>query len=253
MKASRRDSLFSLSLWERAGVRETAHVASGFHIPGRRSRHERLGYFLALVLVAGHASITYGAGDVHAGKSKTAACGGCHGSDGNSLTPAFPRLAGQHEKYITRQLADFKSGKRENPVMTSMAAGLSDQDMQDIGAFFSTQKPVYPKVDPRQDQDSQETSTDPETIAKGKILFLAGNEKSQLPACSGCHGPAANGNGLAGFPKLQGQFLPYLVKSLNDFKDGLRRNDEGETMRTIAAKMSKAEIDAVSAYLSDLR
>ncbi len=213
-----------------------------------------LGYFLVCAIVAGYGSIAHGAGNANAGKVKSASCGGCHGNDGNSMTPTFPRLAGQHSKYVTRQLSDFKTRKRNDPTMMAMAAGLSEQDIGDLSAYFAGQKPDYAKGDPKRSVDgNEEVPNDKELVAKGKTLFFTGNEKTALPACSGCHGTEADGNSLAGFPKLKGQFLPYLVKSLNDFKDGLRSNDDGETMRTIARKMSKAEINAVSAYLSNLR
>ncbi|MGH8499974.1 MAG: c-type cytochrome [Methylococcales bacterium] len=212
-----------------------------------------LGYFLVCAIVTGQGSIAYGAGNANSGKAKSAACGGCHGNNGNSVAPTFPRLAGQHGKYVARQLSDFKSLKRNDPTMQAMASGLSEQNIENLSAFYASQKPDYSKSDPAQSGDDKEIPDDKELIARGKTLFLAGNEATAVPACSGCHGPGADGNGLAGFPKLKGQFLPYLVKSLNDFKDGVRSNDEGATMRTIAGKMSKAEINAVSAYLSDLR
>lgn len=208
-------------------------------------------YWVACVLVAGFSSITYGAGNASAGKTKALACSGCHGADGNSSAPIFPRLAGQHEKYIVRQLQDFKSQKRSDPSMQAMAASLSDQDMEDLGAYFSSQKPVYPN----QDQSAGDSANPPskESISAGKSVFFAGNEASGVAACTACHGPNGSGNALAGFPVIKGQFLPYLLKSLNDFKDGLRTNDDGAMMRTIAGSMSKVEIDAVTAYISDLR
>ncbi len=213
-----------------------------------------IGVLLFCVIVVGYGSIAYGADNSTAGTTKSAACAGCHGSDGNSMAPIFPRLAGQHAKYIIHQLSDFRDKKRNDPSMQAIAAGLSEQDIQDLGAFFSGQRPLFPASDEDQYVDAdQEIPVTRELIAAGKAVFSAGNEETGVAACMACHGPAANGNAPAGFPKLKGQFLPYLLKSLNAYKDGIRSNDEGAMMRTIAGKMSKAEINAVSAYLSNLR
>lgn len=209
---------------------------------------------LLCVMIAGYASIAYGAGNANAGKTKSAACAGCHGKDGNSIAPTFPRLAGQHGKYVSRQLSDFKNQKRNDPTMQAMSAGLSDQDIEDLSAFYAGEKPDDPKSAPQPKDGSEEArSVNKELIDTGKTLFIAGNEKVGVAACSGCHGTEGQGNGPAGFPGLKAQFMPYLIKALNDFKDNLRGNDEGAVMRTIAARMSKAEIAAVSAYLANLR
>jgi cytochrome c553 len=213
-----------------------------------------IGYLLCCIMVAGHGSIAYGAGNSSAGKTKSTACAGCHGSDGNSTAPIFPRLAGQHAKYIIRQLSAFRDKKRNDPSMQAIAAGLSDQDIEDLGAFYNGQKPHFPATEEEQYVDAdQEIPVTGELIADGKAVFIAGNEETGVAACTACHGPEANGNAPAGFPRLGGQFLPYLIKSLNEYKEGIRSNDEGAIMRTIAGKMSKAEINAVSAYLSNLR
>lgn len=213
-----------------------------------------IGCLLFCVMVIGYGSIAYGAGNASAGKTKSLACTGCHGKDGNSMVPTFPRLAGQNAKYVSRQLSDFKSQKRADPTMQAMTAGLSEQDIEDLGAYYVSQKAKYPNSDDEQYlDDDQEIPVTKELIATGKNIFLAGNEETGVAACSGCHGLGGRGNGPAGFPELKGQFLPYLVKSLNDFKGRIRTNDDGRTMRTIAGKMSDAEINAVSAYLSGLR
>lgn len=215
---------------------------------------KEVGYWLVCAIVIGYGSIAYGAGNASLGKTKSAACAGCHGAEGNSMAPIFPRLAGQHAKYLNRQLSDFKGQKRTDPSMQAMVAGLSEQDMEDLAAYFAVQKPEFSarEVDQADDTNEDVTVTE-ELIATGKALFTAGSEKNGVPACSACHGPDANGNGPAGFPKLNGQYLPYLIKSLNDFKDGIRANDDGAMMRTTAGKMTKAQIDAVSAYLANLR
>jgi cytochrome c553 len=210
-------------------------------------------YLLCFVITVGFGSIAYGQGDATAGKQKAALCAGCHAEDGNSTTPIFPRLAGQHEKYLIRQLADFKSGKRADPTMQAMAAGLSEEDMKDLGAFYQNQSPKYVKNDEEQYLDEDEdVPVTKKLIAEGKALFIAGNELTTVAACNACHGSRGSGNGPAGFPSVKGQYLPYLIKSLNDFRDGLRENDDAAMMRTIAGRMSRAEIDAVSAFLSNL-
>ncbi|MCI0655362.1 MAG: c-type cytochrome [Methylococcaceae bacterium] len=170
------------------------------------------------------------------------------------MAPTFPRLAGQHAKYLSRQLSDFKSQKRTDPSMQAMAAGLSEQDMEDLGEFYAVQKAESPAGDKQQSAgDDQVAPLSEESIAAGRTVFIAGNEKTRVAACSACHGVGGEGNGPAGFPRLKGQYSAYLIKALNDFKEGLRENDDGAMMRTIAGKMSKAEINAVSAYLSNLR
>jgi cytochrome c553 len=213
-----------------------------------------IGYLLFCAIVVGYGSIAYGAGNANAGKTKSTTCAGCHGADGNSTAPIFPRLAGQHAKYVSSQLSAFKSQRRSDASMQAMAAGLSEQDMEDLAAFYAAQKPKYPDSDEQQYVDSdKEIPVTEELIAAGKTVYVAGNEETGVPACTACHSPGANGNGPAGFPKLKGQFLPYLIKSLNDYREGIRTNDDESLMRTIAGKMSKTEINAVAAYLSNVR
>ncbi|MGR9108949.1 MAG: c-type cytochrome [Gammaproteobacteria bacterium] len=213
-----------------------------------------IGLFLCCAIVAGSGSIAYGAGNANAGKTKSNACAGCHGDEGNSAVPSFPRLAGQHARYLSRQLADFKGQKRNDPSMSAMAAGLSEQDIDDLSAFYAGRTAEFPAVEGEQYVDAdEEIPVTQEMIAAGRTLYVAGNEETRVAACTACHGPEAEGNGPAGFPKLKGQFLPYLIKSLNDFKEGLRTNDNGAMMQTIAGRMSKREINAVAAYLANMR
>jgi cytochrome c553 len=185
----------------------------------------------------GCALLAQAAGNATEGQEKAAACGGCHGEDGNGAAPIFPKLAGQHPSYIYKQLMDFKTQKRVEPTMNAMAEPLSEDDMQDIAAFYATQKP---------------TSESGAINARGKNLYLAGNAASGVPACSGCHSPAGSGNPQAVFPKLHGQYSAYVEKTLNDFKAGERGNDMNAMMRSVAAKLSEAEISAVAEYVSTL-
>lgn len=179
------------------------------------------------------------AGDAGAGKAKAAVCAGCHGPDGNSPAPNFPKLAGQHENYILKQLRDFKSGKRKNPIMTAQVAPLTDADMANLAAYFST---LTTKIG----------TTAEDKLAAGQSLYRAGNADSGIAACAGCHGPAGSGNPQAAFPKLSGQHATYVAAQLKSFRSGARANDPGNMMRGVAAKMSDAEIEAVAQYVQGL-
>lgn len=179
------------------------------------------------------------AGDVAAGKTKSAACAGCHGADGNSINPIWPSLAGQHENYLVKQLKDFQSGARKEATMTAMAAPLSEQDVNDVAAYFAAQSV---KVG--------EAAAD--KVEMGQKLYRAGNPESGVSACSACHGPSGAGNPQANFPSLTGQKAGYVAKSLSGFASGERDNDEASMMRDIASKMTNAEIEAVSQYVQGL-
>ncbi|HWD34230.1 c-type cytochrome [Pseudomonas caricapapayae] len=179
-------------------------------------------------------------GDAAAGQAKTAVCGACHNPDGNSLAPNFPKLAGQGEKYLEKQLHDIKSGKRTVLEMTGMLAAFNDQDMADIAAYFSSQK-------------GSVGAADPKLVERGRALFNGGDIEKGLPACTGCHSPNGAGLALAGFPHLGGQHSQYVAKQLTDFREGNRTNDgDATTMRTIAAKLSNKDIEALSSYIQGL-
>ena len=159
--------------------------------------------------------------------------------DGNSTNPVWPKLAGQHAEYLMKQLQDFKAGKRENAQMSPMAANLGDQDMQDLAAYFSTQK-VKPGA------------ADPSQIELGQKLYRAGNIDTGVPACMACHGPAGHGNPAAVYPAVGGQHNAYTLAQLKAFREGLRTNDPNEIMRTIVGRMTGDEIKAVSEYMQGL-
>ncbi|MBM3104654.1 cytochrome c4 [Pseudomonas sp. P66] len=179
-------------------------------------------------------------GDAAAGQAKTAVCGACHNPDGNSMAPNFPKLAGQGEKYLEKQLHDIKSGKRTVLEMTGMLAAFNDQDMADIAAYFSSQK-------------GSVGAADPKLVEHGRALFNGGDIEKGLPACTGCHSPNGAGIALAGFPHLGGQHATYVAKQLTDFREGNRTNDgDATTMRTIAAKLSNKDIEALSSYIQGL-
>lgn len=194
----------------------------------------------AALAVMGTASSAFAAGDAAAGQAKAAACAACHGPDGNSFNPEWPKLAGQHPDYIVKQLKDFKAGVRQNPLMSPMAAPLSDQDILDLAAFFSSQK-------------TQLGEADPNLVAAGEKLYRGGNVASGVSACAACHSPTGTGNPAAMFPRVSGQYAAYVAKQLQDFKTGARTNDAGQMMRNIAAKMTNEEIQAVASYMQGLR
>lgn len=179
-------------------------------------------------------------GDATAGQAKTAVCGACHNPDGNSLAPNFPKLAGQGQRYLEKQLHDIKSGKRTVLEMTGMLASFNDQDLADIAAYFSSQK-------------GSVGAADPKLVERGRALFNGGDLDKGMPACTGCHSPNGAGIALAGFPHLSGQHSQYVSKQLTDFREGNRTNDgDAMTMRTIAGKLSNHDIEALASYIQGL-
>jgi len=181
------------------------------------------------------------AADIAAGKAKSATCAACHGADGNSVNPAWPRLAGQHPQYIEKQLKDFKSGKRKDPTMTAMAMPLSDADIANLAAYFASQKP------------NGNAKYDEALLEKGQNIYRGGIVETGTAACMGCHSPDGKGNGPAGFPSLAGQHPQYIEKQLKDFKSGTRSNDAGKMMRGLTKRMQDDEIAAVAAYIAALK
>ena len=167
-----------------------------------------------------------------------AVCASCHGADGNSGSPANPKLAQQHPEYLAKQLQEFKSGKRANAIMSGMSASLSDQDMKNIGAWLGSQKakPGFAK--------------DKELVALGERIYRGGLADRNIAACAGCHSP--NGAGIpAQYPRLSGQHADYTAAQLVAFRDGLRKNNA--QMTGVAAKMNDREIKAVADYIAGLR
>ncbi len=191
-----------------------------------------LGLFFAHVWAADPAPT----GDAQAGQAKAAACAACHGPAGNSQIAQNPKLAGQSPVYIVKQLQQFKSGERNNPIMTPQAKPLSDQDMLDIGAYFGAQKPGF-------------GAANEQVAAAGQKLYLGGNPGSGLPACSGCHGPAGAGNAAAGYPQIGGQHADYVANALRAYKTGTRAAPE---MSYVAAKLSEEDIQALASFLAGL-
>jgi cytochrome c553 len=170
----------------------------------------------------------------------TKVCAACHGADGNSSSSANPSLAGQHADYIAKQLAEFKSGQRKNPVMLGMTASLSPADMKNLGLYFESQKPK-----PRAARNA-------ELVKIGQQIYRGGVVAKGIAACASCHGP--NGAGMpAQFPRLAGQYAEYTIAQLQAFRTAERGNDPLKMMRMTAAKLSDQEIQAVAEYLAGLR
>jgi cytochrome c553 len=170
----------------------------------------------------------------------TNVCAACHAADGNSASPVNPVLAGQHADYIAKQLANFKSGERKNPVMVGIAATLSPQDMTNLGAYFEAQKPKI------------RAARNPEWVKLGQQIYRGGVADKGVAACASCHGP--NGAGIpAQFARVAAQYSEYAVAQLQAFRAGERANDPGKMMRAIAARLSDQEIKSVSEYMAGLR
>lgn len=183
----------------------------------------------------------FAAGDPVRGQQLSITCTACHGADGNSTIPTYPNIAGQHESYIYKQLMEFKSGKRDNAIMKGITLGLTEQNMQDLGAYFA--------------QQTLKTSqaADPAVIELGEALFRTGNAEANVPACMGCHGPNGKGNPEAKFPALTGQHAAYTLLQLQTFHSEARANDAGRMMRNVASRLRAEEMDALSQYLQGLR
>ena len=180
-----------------------------------------------------------GPGDPEAGQTKSAPCQGCHGPDGNSMVPQFPKLAGQGEKYIIKQLQEFKAGDRNNATMAPFAAGLSEEDMADLAAYFAR-------------QERSVGAANESMVALGEDIYRGGITDSKVAACAGCHGPVGNGNPAAVFPALSGQHADYTEAQLNAFASGERNNDPNRMMQLIAVRMTPEQRRAVAEYIAGL-
>jgi cytochrome c553 len=204
--------------------------------------------FLLAALLALSASVTHAQGgatkapakpDLVAGEAKfTAACAACHGADGNSGTPANPKLAQQHPEYLVKQLMEFKSGVRKNAIMQGLAAGLSDEDMKNISFWLASKKA------------KQGFAKDKELVALGERIYRGGIQDRQIAACAGCHNPTGAGN-PAQYPRLSGQHADYTASQLTAYRDGGRGNSL--QMSQVAAKLNDREIRALADYIAGLR
>jgi cytochrome c553 len=167
----------------------------------------------------------------------TQVCGACHTADGSRGSPANPIIAGQHPEYLAKQLGEFKSGKRNNPIMRGFASALSDADMRDVSAFYASK------------QAKPGTAKNKELYTLGQKIYRGGIADKQVPACAGCHSPT--GAGIpAQYPRLGGQHADYTEAQLSGFRAGQRANSA--PMAAIAARMSDREIKAVADYIAGL-
>jgi cytochrome c553 len=203
------------------------------------------------------------AGNAEAGADKVAVCAACHGNDGNSPAPTFPKIAGLGEKYLLKQLQDIQAWDQETdpelkprtgrPVveMTGMLRGLSDQDLRDIAAYYNSQ--ALQLSGAREMEVQLNSGVMVNSLELGERVWRAGNLNTGVPACTGCHSPSGLGNDPAGFPRLGGQYAEYIEQQLRAFRAGNRTNDgDSMMMRLVAERMSDAEIQAVSNFISGL-
>jgi cytochrome c553 len=173
-------------------------------------------------------------------QSVTNVCAACHAIDGNSAITANPKLAGQHPEYLYKQLTNFKSGERANAVMSGMAGMLSDADMHAVAEYFS-----------KQTLNLGQAKTNG-AGSLGEKIYRAGIQANNVPACAACHGPSGDGLPVK-YPRLGGQHSEYVLNQLRQFRLGTRANDEAKVMRTIAAKLTDQEMEAVADYIQGLR
>ncbi|MCL4153196.1 UNVERIFIED_CONTAM: hypothetical protein GTU68_037018 [Idotea baltica] len=179
------------------------------------------------------------AGDAAAGKEISATCAGCHGADGKAILPDYPNLAGQHASYIAKQLTAYRDGERENPLMSPMAAALTDQNILDLAAYYAGMTPI-------------KGAAHEENLMLGQSIYRGGVTSVKIASCTGCHGPSGKGNPAAIYPSISGQNAAYLAEQLKLFRTGTRNNDPNEMMRALAHRLSDAEIDALANYASGL-
>ncbi|HEY0230888.1 MAG TPA: c-type cytochrome [Dokdonella sp.] len=180
-------------------------------------------------------------GDAKAGETKAATCGACHGIDGNPSDKQYPKLAGQNEAYISRQITLFQSQKRQNAIMMGFAASLSLQDMHDIGAYFATKASLSGVADDK-------------LLQRGQALYRGGDAKLGIPACMACHGPDGRGMAGTGFPQLGGQWADYVTAKLKDWKGGTTWGDDAKAqiMPAIARSLGDDDIVALASYVEGL-
>ncbi len=179
--------------------------------------------------------------DEQAKTTATTVCVACHGEEGNSVVPMFPKLAGMTREYLAKQLTEFMSGKRKNDMMSPIAANLKPTDVAPLAAYYGNAKPKPAPVP---------ATPDAKLVEEGKQLFMNGNETTGVPACGGCHGQDAAGVALV--PRLAGQYSDYLIAQLKSFNAGTRTNDPNRFMRVVSQRMTEQEMKAVAEYLSSL-
>ncbi len=194
---------------------------------------------LLLGLTAGN--VAAAAGDVQAGQTKASTvCVACHGLDGNSVNPEWPSIAGQHETYIVKQVKAFRAGERTNVLMSPIALTLTDKEIEDTAAYYASQR--------IKGQEAAKAK-----VELGQKIYRGGVADNKTPACMACHGPNGRGNPAASYPSIRSQHATQVALQLHAYKKGERKTDQNEMMRTIAAKLTDDQIDAVAQYVQGLR
>ena len=207
---------------------------------------------LMSIVLAAFSAVSFASGNAEAGQAKAAGCMGCHGADGNSVMAAYPKIAGQGEGYLIKQLQDFKSGARPSAMMAGFVAALSEEDMSDLAAHFSSQT-----------ISENTTKADAQTIELGRKIYVGGKKDSQTMACIACHGPKGLGIPSANFPAVAAQYAEYTTQQLIAFRqssinlqtgssDLARDNDYEGMMRNVAKSLTNEEIEALAQYIAGL-
>ena len=197
--------------------------------------------FVAALMTLAPRGMIFADGNAEAGSGKAAVCSACHGPNGHSTNGEWPNLAGQHASYSVEQLKAFKNGeKRSNPVMKPMADALTDQDMEDIAAYYASQTESGLEADPSYWKNGQE-------------IYRGGVRERNVPACIACHGPLGRGNAPGKYPAIRAQHAEYTLKQLRDYKSLARKTGPANIMQTIAGRLTEEEMRDVASYIQGLR
>ena len=194
---------------------------------------------LAVLMLVWSGGFAVSAGDAEQGKAKSAQCVACHGADGNSVNPQWPKIAGQSAGYIYKQLQMFKQMQRVNALMAPMVANLSEQDMHDLAAYYASRE-MSPGAAAEQ------------LVEAGQLIYRGGVPEKGVPACMSCHGPRGSGNPAALFPRLSYQHATYTVQRLREYRDGKADYPGAEVMSGVSTRLSDEEIEAVASYIQGL-
>ena len=180
-------------------------------------------------------------GDASAGEGRSITCTACHGAEGNSVNPLWPSIAGQHATYTVQTLRAFQEGKRQNPLMSSQAMMLSEEDINNLAVYYEGLPAAAQSV------------ANPDNADRGERLYRGGDSENGIAACIACHGPAGRGNAGAGYPAVNGQHAAYTAKQLQDYASGARQSyGANEVMQAIASRLTQDDIDALASYLQGL-
>ena len=201
----------------------------------------KLPFSLIFLLLVSTANFVWAQGDIEAGRQKSQTCIACHGVDGNSVNPVWPKIAGQSIQYIKKNLMLFKNKHRINPLMNSQAGVLSEQSIEDLAAYFESQM-------------TSPGSADPALFEQGQAIYRGGVPEMDVPACISCHGPTGTGNPAAGFPKISFQHAAYIAVRLKQYRAQVEHpeNPGGEIMHGVSKNLRDQHIDAVASYVQGL-